>query len=127
MFEEFSDGEVLKRLAGPKLRTDINEAIHSLHVCLFSFKFMHYERMNVSRYEFCIAYYSWGLHRYQIKLRELLGLGSMSEYNGKRGEYFMRKVESGKRRVKTEKCKKRRVELKKKAQSHKVRTGHPAI
>lgn len=75
VIEEFSELEVLKRLANPDLSSQINEALHSVHVRNSSPKFMPYEKTVEPRYEAAVVHFSWGVFKTHLEFRRFLGLG----------------------------------------------------
>lgn len=75
VIEEFSELEVLKRLASPHLSSQINEAFHSIHTRTSSPKFMPYEKTVEPRYEAAVLHFSWGVFKTHLKFRRFLGLG----------------------------------------------------
>ena len=75
VIEEFSELVVLQRLADPNLRTNINEALHSVHTRASSPKFMSYEKTVQPRYEAAVLHLSWGVLKTHLQFRSFLGLG----------------------------------------------------
>jgi hypothetical protein len=75
VIEEFSELEVLKRLANPNLSSQINEALHSVNVRNSSPKFMPYEKTVEPRYEAAVLHFSKGVFKTHLEFRRFLGLG----------------------------------------------------